>query len=128
MKKIVFLVMPIIFVTNITYSQGYIEQSLESHYGFSGPSIGISSVKQVVESGIFSDDQPVTLRGRIKASLGGEQYLFVDSTGQITVEIEYDKWLGQVITPSTNVQLSGEIDRSLYGLKVDVDFIKILSF
>lgn len=94
--------------------------------GFSGPVQGITTVKQVLDAGMFSDDMPVTLTGRIKSSLGGELYLFTDSTGEVTVEIDHDKWFGQSVTPTTNVQLVGEIDKGMYGVKVDVDVINVL--
>ncbi|CAE6960645.1 Protein YgiW (plasmid) [Vibrio sp. B1REV9] len=94
--------------------------------GFSGPTQGISSVKQVLDAGMFSDDMPVTLTGNIKASLGGEMYLFTDSTGEVMIEIDHDKWLGQSATPATKLQLMGEIDKNLSGVKVDVNTIKVL--
>ncbi len=94
--------------------------------GFSGPNQGVSTVKQVLDSGVFSDDMPVTLTGKIKSSLGGEQYLFEDSTGEVIVDIDHDKWVGQSVTPSSTVELRGEVDKNISGVKVDVDVIKVL--
>lgn len=94
--------------------------------GFNGPTQGISTVKQVLDAGTFSDDMPVTLTGNIKASLGGEMYIFTDATGEITVEIDHDKWFNQTATPTTKVQLIGEIDKSMSGTKVDVDALRVL--
>ncbi|EDP59742.1 NirD/YgiW/YdeI family stress tolerance protein [Vibrio sp. AND4] len=108
------------------FAQGFTGNSAAAQSGFSGPTQGITSVKQVLDSGMFSDDMPVTLTGNIKASLGGEMYLFSDSTGEITVEIDHDKWFGQSATPTTNVQIMGEIDKSISGTKVDVDAVKVL--
>lgn len=97
-----------------------------SNQGFNGPHQGINTVKQVLDAGFFSDDMPVTLTGYIKASLGGEMYLFTDETGEVTVEIDHDKWFGQSITPKSKVQLSGEIDKDIGGVKVDVDIVRIV--
>lgn len=108
------------------FAQGFVGNISQTQSGFSGPTQGISTVKQVLDSGMFSDDMPVTLTGRIKSSLGGEMYLFADSTGEVTVEIDHDKWFGQSATPTTNVQIMGEIDKNMSGVKVDVDVIKIL--
>ncbi len=94
--------------------------------GFSGPTQGINSVQQVLDSGIFSDDTSVILTGHIQAALGKEKYLFSDNTGTITVDIDKDKWLGQTVTPDTKVQLFGEIDRDISKVKIDVDAIKVL--
>ncbi|KXF80619.1 hypothetical protein ATN88_08145 [Enterovibrio coralii] len=41
-------------------------------------------------SGMFSDDQPVSITGYITLSLGGEIYIFQDVTGVIHVEIDQD--------------------------------------
>ncbi|AUW07351.1 NirD/YgiW/YdeI family stress tolerance protein [Vibrio campbellii] len=95
--------------------------------GFVGPSSGISTVRQVLDAGIFSDDMPVILTGRVMSHLGGEMYMFRDNTGEMTVEIDHDKWYGLTITPETTVRLSGEIDKDITGVKVDVDFVRILT-
>ncbi|GAK87231.1 protein co-occuring with molybdenum cofactor biosynthesis protein B [Vibrio ponticus] len=108
------------------FAQGFNSSPTQNQSGFSGPTHGISSVKQVLDAGMFSDDMPVTLTGRIKASLGGEMYLFSDATGEVAVEIDHDKWFGQSATPTTNVQLIGEIDKNMSGVKVDVDVIKVM--
>lgn len=94
--------------------------------GFSGPMQGFSTVKQALDAGMFSNHTPVILTGQIKAFLGDENYLFSDSTGEITVEIDHDKWLGQSATPATNVQIVGELYKHIFGVKIDVDAIKVL--
>ncbi|MFV0448349.1 MAG: YgiW/YdeI family stress tolerance OB fold protein [Vibrio sp.] len=94
--------------------------------GFSGPTHGITTVQQVLDSGMFSDDTPVVLTGYIKASLGKDKYLFTDETGTVTVEIDHKKWLGQTVTPDTKIQLIGEIDKEISKVKVDVDAIRVL--
>ncbi|EEX67703.1 protein ygiW precursor [Vibrio metoecus] len=58
------------------FAQGFTGNNAQTQSGFSGPTQGISTVKQVLDAGMFSDDMPVTLTGQIKASLGGKMYLF----------------------------------------------------
>ncbi|MFM2588146.1 NirD/YgiW/YdeI family stress tolerance protein [Vibrio sp. TBV020] len=115
-----------LFASSSIFAQGFIGNATQTQSGFSGPTQGISTVKQVLDAGIFRDDMPVTLKGHIKSSLGGEMYLFADSTGEVTVEIDHEKWFGQSVTPTTNVQIMGEIDKNISGVKVDVDAIKVL--
>ena len=104
------------------YAQGF--EGPQSNAGFSGPNQGISTVQQAKDA---SDDTPVTLTGKIKASLGREMYTFTDGTAEITVEIDHDKWLGQKATPETQVQISGEVDKKLLGTtKIDVDAVRVL--
>ncbi|QDF66199.1 NirD/YgiW/YdeI family stress tolerance protein [Shewanella sp. SNU WT4] len=95
-----------------------------TNQGFSGPT-QVSSVKQVLDSGMFSDDTPVTLEGHITASLGGEMYRFADDTGSVNIEIEHDKWLGLEVTPASKVIIQGEIDKELQDVMVDVSQIQL---
>ncbi|MFA0412937.1 NirD/YgiW/YdeI family stress tolerance protein [Vibrio renipiscarius] len=110
------------------FAQGF--NTTQNASGFKGPTQTISTVQQVLSADAFNDDMPVTLTGNIKASLGGEMYLFTDATGEITVEIDHDKWLNQTATPETKVQLIGEIDKEKSGTKVDtkidVDTLRVL--
>ncbi len=93
--------------------------------GFSGPQAGgMSTVKQVLDAGVFSDDTPVTLTGNIVNSLGGDLYTFSDGTGSVTVEIDSDKWYGLQANPQTKVTILGEIDKDFHKMKIDVDSIR----
>ena len=94
--------------------------------GFTGPngSNVVSTVEQVLNSGIFNDDMPVTLTGYIKESLGKEKYRFADKTGTIVVEIDNDEWHGLNVTPSTLVTIYGEVDRDFTHVRVDVNAIR----
>ncbi|KXF80615.1 YgiW/YdeI family stress tolerance OB fold protein [Enterovibrio coralii] len=94
--------------------------------GFSGPVNAIGTVKAVLDAGMFSDDQPVSLTGYITQSRGGETYTFQDATGVIDVEIDHDKWFGQQVTPKTKVAILGEIDKEFNYTTIDVDSIRIV--
>ncbi len=100
-------------------------QQMPNRGGFSGPALGLSTVRHVLDAGMFSDDKPVTLTGHITSSLGGEMYLFSDQTGSINVEIDHEKWQGLQITPQTRVTLHGEIDKEFNSTKIDVDYIRL---
>ena len=85
--------------------------------GFTGPGPGITTVEQAKK---MADDAPVTLRGRITASLGGERYTFQDATGTIQVEIDDDDWGGQNISPADPVEIRGEVSKEWNKLEIDV--------
>ncbi len=94
--------------------------------GFTGPSvvIGISTIKEAINAGMFSDDTPVTLTGHITHSLGGELYQFKDNTGEIAIKIDHDKWFGLQVTPETKITIQGEIDKELNSIEIDVDRVQ----
>lgn len=96
-----------------------------SYAGFTGPSEGINTVSGVLNAGIMSDDTPVTLTGFITSSLGGDLYRFADSTGDIIVEIESDKWFGVNVTPETKVTIWGEIEKEFRSTRIDVSMIRV---
>ena len=72
-----------------------------------------------------SDDQKVVLTGHLKSSSGHEKYIFSDSTGEITVEIDNDKWQGRTITTEDNIILRGEVDKDWNSLVIDVDSLEV---
>ncbi len=78
----------------------------------------IITVEQAKNS---KDDTFVVLQGYIDKSLGGEKYLFRDTTGTIKLEIDDDKFRGLVVYPDDFVQVSGEVDKNWWSeTKVDV--------
>ena len=90
--------------------------------GFTGPGLAVSTV---AEASKMSDDQPVVLEGKIKQSLGDEKYLFQDQSGEITIEIDDDDWRGLSVGPEDTIEISGEVDKELFDVKVDVDTVKL---
>lgn len=89
--------------------------------GFVSGAETIVTVKQVNE---MRDDVPVIVRGNIVQRMGDEKYLFEDTTGSISVEIDEDNWRGQTVTPSDTVKLYGEVDRGLFSTEIDVDYVE----
>ncbi|MEC6824411.1 NirD/YgiW/YdeI family stress tolerance protein [Photobacterium piscicola] len=94
--------------------------------GFSGPSVGLKTVKAVLDAGMFSNDTPVTLTGHITNSLGDEHYQFTDGTGSITIDIDHDKWFGAQVTPQTKITIQGEIDQEFNHTAIDVNHVRVV--
>ena len=96
-------------------------QKSSSMGGFVGGSENIVTVKQVKE---MRDDVPVVVQGNIVQRMGDEKYLFEDSTGSITVEIDNKDWRGQTVSPSDTVKLYGEVDAGLIKTEIDIDYVE----
>jgi uncharacterized protein (TIGR00156 family) len=88
--------------------------------GFSGPGTAVSTVEQAVT---MRDDAWIILRGNIIRHVGKDKYLFQDATGTIHVEIDHDKWGGQIITPADLVEIKGEIDKDWNSVEIEVERI-----
>lgn len=58
---------------------------------------------------------------------GDEEYMFKDSTGKIVIEIDDEDWGGLTVGPKDTVEISGEIDRDLKKVKLDVFKIRKVS-
>lgn len=93
--------------------------------GFVGPSSGVArTVEQALDA---RDDTPAILEGHVVERIGKDKYVFEDSTGKITVEIEHKVFGARVVTPQTRVRLSGEVDSEFFRRnEVDVDVLEIL--
>lgn len=92
--------------------------------GFKGP--GTKSTT-VVDAHKLNEDTPVTLKGKIEKSLGGDKYQFNDGTGIIVIEIDDDEWEGLIVTPNNIIEITGEIDKNMMSAPtVDVESITII--
>ncbi len=92
--------------------------------GFKGP--GTKSTT-VVDAHKLNEDTPVTLKGKIEKSLGGDKYQFNDGTGFIVIEIDDDEWEGLIVTPNNIIEITGEIDKNMMSAPtVDVESITII--
>ncbi len=85
--------------------------------GFVGPGPDVTPAGEVLG---MRDDAQVALRGYITRHLGKDKYLFQDDTGTVRVEIDRDKWKGQVITPNDLVDMQGEVDKDWNSVEVEV--------
>lgn len=93
--------------------------------GFVGPSnVNVVTVEQAKN---MKDDTHVILRGYIESHLGGEDYMFKDSTGSIAVEIDDDDWNGLTVQPADLVEIKGEVDTHWSKpTNIDVDSINLI--
>ncbi|GHU51545.1 hypothetical protein FACS1894200_11840 [Spirochaetia bacterium] len=100
--------------------------------GFTGPGAGAAAGQvqtvTVMQARGLADHSLVILTGTIVQSLGREKYLFRDSTGDITIDIDRDLWTLLGISVSTNdrVEIGGEIDVEKRVVEIDVKYIKKL--
>ncbi|MBJ7222296.1 MULTISPECIES: YgiW/YdeI family stress tolerance OB fold protein [unclassified Brenneria] len=89
--------------------------------GFIGPQGSVTTVAKAKE---MKDDSWVILQGTIEQRIGGEDYLFRDESGTITVEIDDKYWNGQTITPQDKVELQGELDKGFSSAELDVKQVR----
>jgi len=76
--------------------------------GFTGPVQNVT-VLQVAQT--YPDKAQAVLRGNIVMSLGGDKYLFRDSTGEFVIKIKQDKWWGLSVGPGDLLEVGGELKR-----------------
>jgi uncharacterized protein (TIGR00156 family) len=76
-------------------------------YGFTGPARTVT----VEQAKTFSHHAPVIITGNIVQAIGGDMYLFRDSSGEITLRIGPREWMyfGSSISPQDTIEISGEI-------------------
>jgi len=83
------------------------QMGFASFQGFTGQFTPVT-VAQVYS---FPNKAPAVLRGNIVQFLGGDRYLFRDSTGDIVIKIKHDRWWGLSVGASDLVELGGELKR-----------------
>lgn len=91
--------------------------------GFTGPGAEITAVS-VQEAKGMKDDAVVILQGNIQKKIGDELYLFSDGKDTIAIEIDDDDWNGLNVGPDDVVEITGEIDKGLMSVEIEVDQIK----
>jgi uncharacterized protein (TIGR00156 family) len=96
-----------------------------SFAAFEGPgsSIPATTVKAAKQ---LHDDTSVILVGYLIKQTGEDHYLFKDSTGTITVEIDDTHFHGRKITPQTKIKLYGEVDKEYHGTKIEIDHFEVI--
>lgn len=104
---------------------GFYDSNSQGAGGFQGP-ISAPSFTTVAQAKAAPDDSIVLIQGYIVEQIKRDNYLFRDSTGNIRVKIDRDKWAGQVVTPETLVEIWGEVDQDRDSTKIDVKSIRIV--
>ncbi len=87
---------------------------------------GNTSVVTVKQAETMKDDSWITVRGYLDKQVGKEDYLFRDETGTMKVEIDHKRWDGQTISPKDRVELTGELDKGLNAVELDVKQVRKL--
>ena len=97
--------------------QGFTGQQTGFAYpqGFTGQFTPVP-VSQVYS---YPDKAPAILRGNIVQFLGGDLYLFRDTSGDIIIKIKQDRWWGVTVGPNDLVELGGELKRDKKTLMIN---------
>ncbi len=117
-KKCLMLVM-LGYSTLVLAQGGYVNDSA-SAYVNQGTAVKLSTITQALS---LPDDAKVRLQGKLVKQISKDKYQLQDNTGTVTVEIDQDKWRGQVVGPHDIVELYGEVDKDRRGIEIDVDLI-----
>ncbi len=118
MKKLLVLTSIIFIMTASTVYAGYADNTQYNNTvgGYTGASqdklTTVASVKT------FADNSYISLQGNIVSKIGKEKYLFKDSTGTITVEIDDKVWAGTTVNANDTVKITGEVDKDFNSLSV----------
>jgi uncharacterized protein (TIGR00156 family) len=83
------------------------QPGFSGQYGYTGP----AQTSTVAQARTFGHHAPVIVTGNIVQAIGGDTYLFCDSSGEITLKIGPREWMyfGSTISPSDTIEISGEI-------------------
>ena len=93
-----------------TGPQGFIGQTgVTGQYGYTGQ----IQIVTVAQTQTFYDKTPIIVRGNIVQAIGGDNYIFRDSSGDIILKIGPKEWMyfGSTIGPSDTIEISGEVHR-----------------
>ncbi len=82
------------------------------------------TVSKASEAGSWQDDQYIILQGNIVKQVGKDDFIFKDASGEIQVEVERKAWRGQDVSPSDEVKLYGEVDKSWNKTEVDIERVE----
>jgi len=84
-------------------------EGIQNQYGFTGPARTVT----VEQAKTYANKTPVIVSGTIVQAIGGDLYIFRDSSGEILLKIGPREWyaLGSNIGPSERIEISGELHR-----------------
>ena len=115
MKKLASLFILFLMSTNLANA------TTNSSWGFSDPNIKKTSISEALK---MKDNSFVVIQGNIIKRITNDKYMFKDSTGMITVEIDDEKWTGISADTKDKLELAGEIERKFNTVELDVDTIR----
>ena len=126
MKKHTVLFISLLLVFSVTGV--FAQQGFTGPHAFTGQSAGFTgqqgfhgytgmttpvTVAQVVQT--FPNKAHALLKGNIVQHLGGDRYLFRDSSGDVVMKIKHDRWWGLSVSPSDLVEIGGQLKREKNG-------------
>lgn len=85
--------------------------------GYTGPGPEFVTAEQAKS---MADDSYVALKGHIIKRLSGDNYLFKDDSGTISLEISDKRWAGQQVGADDLVEIYGEVDKDMFDLEIEV--------
>jgi uncharacterized protein (TIGR00156 family) len=97
--------------------------------GFAGPG-ATAIISTVAQAKSARDDARCELIGNIIEQLSGDDdlYLFRDSTGEITIELDDDLFKGRTVTPQNQIRIYGEVDNEAFEkTQIDVKKFDVLN-
>lgn len=115
MKKLFLILSLILLTSSLTFAA--------QNIGFQDTENNKTSIAQALK---LNGDSYVTIRGNITKRISDDKYLFKDSTGTMTVEIDTEKWAGQSVNLTDIIELTGEIEKKFNSTVLDVDTVKII--
>ena len=88
--------------------------------GFTGPQgSGQFAPVPVAQVSTFADKTQAILQGHIVQGLGGDRYLFRDSSGDIVIKIKHDRWWGLTVGPKDLIEIGGVLRRYRGTMQID---------
>ena len=78
----------------------------------------------VTEVMTLPDNSPVVMRGRITKNMGGNMYLFEDSSGNVMLEIDEEDWNGNTVRVNDVVTVYGNVDKGVNYTEIDVESVE----
>lgn len=108
MKKILISALMLILNGSLVFAAGFTGQN--ARY----------SIKDALKQ---PDNSYVTVQGSIVKKLSSDKYLFKDTTGTMTVEIDNEKWGNVEASQKDTLELTGEIERKFNAIHLDVDTV-----
>ncbi len=95
--------------------------AMANNVGFNNTNVQKMSVTDALK---MSDNSYVSVEGSILKKLTNDKYLFKDSTGTMTVEIDNDRWAGISADTKDILILNGEIEKKMGSTCLDVDSVQ----
>ena len=124
MKKTLIILSTIFAFSSIAFAEGF--RSNDAQTAAAGGFVSTEKSITVAQALTLPDDAWVILEGYIKKQTAKEKYLFSDSTGSVTIEIDKDKWRGLSVGPDDKVRITGEVDRGFRRIEIEVKQISKL--